>query len=500
MLKNDLHKNTAGIFDVAVIGAGVVGALCARELARYDLRVAVLERSADCSQGTSKANSAIVHAGFDAPPGTLKAKLNALGCGMMERLCGELDVKYRRNGSVVCAFGGEQDATVKELFQRGLNNGVPELQIITGERLRELEPAASDKITSALYAPSAGIVCPYGLTCAAADNAAANGAEFFFGHEVNGISNEDCVFAISCANGSTLKARYIVNAAGLFSDRVARMLGDDSFEIIPRRGEYMLFDRKCGGVAGCTMFMTPTKRGKGILVTPTVDGNLIIGPNAEVLPSDALENTETTAPGMREVAEGARLLVPSLDMRMVITSFAGIRATPSAGDFIIGASPANRRLINAAGIESPGLASSPAIALAVVESLGEAGLRLTPDSGFDPYRSTLKPLREMSMSQRAQAYRDNPACGRLVCRCEQVSEAEIAAAIAQIQAVGATVTLDGIKRRTRAGMGRCQAGFCTPAVLELIARHTGMRLDEITKSGDGSYVLAGDKTEMLLHK
>lgn len=473
------------MYDVLVIGAGVIGALCARELSRYRLSVCLVDRSCDAAGGCSRANSGIVHAGFDAKSGTLKAELNVKGCRMMPELAAELGVEYKNIPSLVVCLDEEDRPVLEELYARGIANGVKNLTIIDQKKLRELEPNISDKAVAALFAPDAGIICPYGLAIAAAENAVQNGTDHRFGFEVSSIERVEGGYAVS--NGeTTLYARYVVNAAGLHSDDIARLTGDCDFELYARRGEYMLFDRRVSGHVRNVLFTLPGKYGKGILVAPTVDGNMLIGPNAHDIEK---ENTEVTSEGLAEIHAGALKLMPTLPgLRDVITSFAGQRPTPSTHDFIIRMSKNCPGVLHMAGIESPGLASSPAVAEYAVELLGRAGLPLERRDDFEPHRRETSCFRTMSDEQREALIARDPAFGRIICRCESVTEGEIVAAINN--PLGAT-TIDGVKRRTRAGMGRCQGGFCMPKVAEILSRELGVPLDEIKKHDGDSRLLFG---------
>jgi len=397
----DIIDTVGTIYDAAVIGAGVVGALTARELTKYNLKVALLEKESDVAMGTSKGNSAIVHAGFDAENGTLKAELNVKGCKMMQSVANDLGVRYRRNGSLVCAFSDAETEHLQMLKKRGLYNGLleTELEIITGDRLFETEPNLSKEVKAALYAPTAGIVCPYFLTIAAAENAVLNGCSLILSFAVNKIETRGGLLTVRSADGREITTRYIINSAGLYSDDIAKMCGDSEqlkeFEIIPRKGEYMLMDKKVGSFVRTTLFSVPSDKGKGILVSPSVDGNLVIGPNAVVTTKD---NVSTTAEGLAEIEIGAKKLVPSLDMRQVITSFAGVRATPINHDFNIVPSQNTKNVLHLIGIESPGLASSPAIAEYAVRILKYMGLKLFPKPDFNPKTDMRKPSTETSFT------------------------------------------------------------------------------------------------------
>ena len=471
-------------YDVAVIGAGITGSAIARRLSRWQLRVALIDGAADVAMGASRANSAIVHAGYDCPPGSLEAELNVKGNEMYTQWCAELDVPLIRCGSFVAAFSEEEAETVKALYERGLKNGVPGMRIISGDEAREMEPMLSKECVCALFAETGGITCPYEMTIACAENARKNGVEWLMEHPVSAIKANENGFVVS-AGGEDIFAKRVVNAAGLFSDDVARMIGDDSFSVHARKGEYMLMDRSAQ-TPKIVIFQTPSKMGKGILVSPTVDGNSFAGPTA--VEQDDKYDTSVSPEGIRELQTMARKSTPGIDFRNVITSFAGLRAQPSTGDFIIRPSEKDPRFIHAAGICSPGLTSAPAVAELVEKLVAESGVELVEDPGYDPTRSHIRAFRHMTEEQKAAAIAEDPRYGRMICRCETITEAEIVEAVKR----GAR-TLDGVKRRTRAGMGRCQGGFCSPRVMEIISRETGIPMEKLTKFGGGSYLLA-DKT------
>lgn len=471
------------MYEIAIIGAGVVGGMIARTLAKYRLKICILEKENDVAMGATKANSAIVHAGFDAKPGSLKAKLNVRGNQMMPTVCRELGVKYRQNGSLVLGFQEEDRQTLQELLERGKKNGVAGLQILEKEELLQKEPQLSHKVLCALYAPTGGIVCPYELTVAAIGNAMDNGAELRCNFRVTGIAKTETGYRVS-SREEAVDARYVINCAGLFSDEVAKLAGDTSFTVHPRRGEYILLDKTCGSLARHTLFRTPSKMGKGILVTPTVDGNLLLGPTSFDI-SDK-ENNETTQEGFRQIIQNAREDIPAIPMGAAITSFCGLRAVGSTGDFII-TSP-REQFLNVAGIESPGLTASPAIAEYVAQLLAEQGLELIEKTHFDPKRAAMHAFREMSPEEKNAIIRQDPAYGKILCRCESITEGEILAAI---RTNPKARDLDGVKRRTRAQMGRCQGGFCGPAIMELLARELGIPFEEVTKCGGGSFLNIG---------
>lgn len=478
------------MMDVAVIGAGVVGALIARELSRYQLDVCMLEKADDVAMGTSKANSAIVHAGFDCQPGSVMAKMNVRGNAMMDQLTRELSVPFKRNGSMVLAFGEEDAGTLQILLDRGIQNGVPGVEIVSGDRARELEPNISGNVTAALVAPSGGIVCPYELTIAAAGNAMDNGVRLYTGFEVISADFADGVWTLVSAAGDQVQARYVVNAAGLFSDRVAALLGDTEYHLFPRRGEYLLLDRDQGQMVSHTIFQCPSAMGKGILVTPTVDGNLLLGPTSEN--REDREDTATTAEGLATVARLAAKSVPSVNLRAVITSFTGLRSCSPGHDFVIESSKNRPQLVEITGIESPGLSSAPAIAEYAVGLLKEMGLPLHEKADFNPIRRPIPRFREMDIEQRRALIQEDARFGQIICRCETVTEGEIVRALHQNPPAH---DLDGVKRRTRTGMGRCNGGFCTPQAVEIIARELGIPVEQVTKCGGDSRLLVGKTKE-----
>ncbi len=471
------------MYDIAVIGAGVVGAMIARRLSAYRLNICILEKKHDVAMGASSANSAIVHAGFDAKEGSLKACLNVRGSEMMAEVCRELGVKYQNNGSLVIGFTDEDRETLKSLLVRGQANGVRDLKLVEGEELRALEPGLSENVTCALHAPTGSIVCPYELTVAAVGNAMDNGAELMLDCEVTDIQPTEGGYCISTTQGA-VEARYVINAAGLYSDAIAKMVGDESFSVHPRRGEYILMDKECGTLVSHTIFRTPSKMGKGILVSPTVDGNLLTGPTSTDI--EDKDDRSTTADGLSRIMREAGENVSGLAWGKTITSFCGLRAVGSTGDFII--NMPKEGFVNVAGIESPGLSASPAIAEYVAELLAQAGLLMEVDPSYEPTRVPMHGFREASIEEKNEIIKRDPAYGRIICRCETVTEGEILAAIRQNPKPR---DLDGVKRRTRAQMGRCQGGFCSPYIVELLAREMNVPYEEITKFGGDSVINVG---------
>ena len=470
-------------YDVAVIGAGVVGSLITRELSKYNIKIALLERANDCAMGATKANSAIVHAGFDAVPGTLKAKLNVRGVELMKKVCSELHVPLKNNEALVVAFSDDEMPHLNELLERGVKNGVPELRIVNREELVKLEPNIGDTAVGALVAPTSSIVCPYELTIAGVENAVTNGAEFLRNCEVKNIKKVDGDFVLDTTLGD-ITATYVINAAGVHSGEIAALIGDDSIEIVVRHGDYYLLDKSQGSLVSRTIFQCPSKMGKGVLVSPTVDGNLIVGPSAEDI--DDGDDVSTTPVGLDKIYVNAIKSVPAVSLRNAITSFSGNRAHPTSDDFIIGSSKADKNFINAAGIESPGLSSAPAIAEMVDGIINELSGGFEKKEDFDPIRPEPVRFRHMTTEERAKLIEKNKAYGRIVCRCETITEGEILDAI---HAPAGARDVDGVKRRTRAGMGRCQGGFCGSKVVEILARELNVPMNEITKFGGESKIM-----------
>lgn len=473
------------MFDIVIIGAGVSGAAAARELSRYNASICVLEKAEDVCSGTSKANSAIVHAGFDAENGSLMAKLNVQGNKMMEQLSKELDFPFKQNGSlVVCTDESTRDG-LQVLLERGIKNGVEGLRIVEREELLEMEPNISDEAVAALYAPTGGIVCPFNLNIALAENAYVNGVEFRFNTEVTDIRKEEEGFTVRTNNGD-VRARYVVNAAGVYADKFHNMVSKNKITIVARRGDYCLLDKTAGTHVSHTVFALPTKMGKGILVSPTVHGNLLIGPTAVDIENK--EGTNTTREGLDEAITKSAITVKNIPMRQVITSFAGLRAHEAGHEFIIGEVEDCPGFIDCAGIESPGLTASPAIGVMVADILQEK-MGLTKKDNFIATRKGVLNPEEMSLEERNELIKKNPAYGNIICRCEMITEGEILDAIHR--PLGAK-SLDGVKRRTRAGMGRCQAGFCSPRTMEILEREVpGFTMYDVTKSGGESAIVVG---------
>ena len=483
------------MYDVAIIGAGVVGCAIARELSKYRVNACVIEREEDVCCGTSKANSAIIHAGFDATPGKLKARLNVQGNAMMDQLSKDLDIPFQRNGSLVVCTKDQNREDLEKLLEKGKANGVPDLRILEREELLALEPNLSDDITCALLAPTGGIVCPFHMTIAFAENAYTNGVEFFLNTEVRKIHKTDHGYQLEVlkkATGTTelMESKTVINAAGVYADVFHNMVSSQPLHITARKGEYMLLDKTAGTHVSHTIFQLPGKMGKGVLVTPTVHGNLLVGPTATDIENK--EGVNTTAEGLDTLSQKAGLSVKNLPFRQVITSFAGLRAHEDQDDFVIGEAADAEGFFDAAGIESPGLSSAPAIGVMVAEMVA-AKLNLNENPDFIGIRNGILNPNTLSMEERNKLIKEKPAYGNIICRCEMITEGEIIDAIKR--PLGAR-SLDAVKRRTRAGMGRCQSGFCSPRTMEILEREVPMSMFDITKNGGSSKFVVGYNKEI----
>lgn len=469
------------MYDVAIIGSGITGSACAYFLSKYRLKIAVIEKNNDVCCGTTKANSAIIHAGYDPHPETLMAKLNVKGSAMAKEICAKLDVPYNQIGSLVVAFSEEEAKTVEELFERGNANGVPDLKILNKEELKEAEPMISDEALCALYAPSAAIVNPWEYGLAMAETAVRNGAEILLESEVTSIKKENGVFKIT-AGEKEIEAKYVINAAGVNCDDVHNMIAPPKFKVIPSAGEYYLLDKSEGKRARHVIFQCPNKDGKGVLVSPTVHGNLIVGPNADARDKD---DTSTKTRCLDFVREKAVKSVPSINFRENIRNFTGVRAATEIDDFII--EFACEGFLDLAGIKSPGLSAAPAIAELAVKMLGESGLALEEKESFTDERTHLR-FKHLSDEEKNNAVKKNSAYGRVICRCETITEGEI---IDALNSPIPPVSLDGIKRRAGTGMGRCQGGFCGPKVLEIMAKYKNEPFEAVLQDNTGSVILTG---------
>lgn len=470
------------MFDVGIIGCGVTGAAIAFELSKYNLKIAIIEKENDVAMGSTKANSAIIHAGYDPKPGTLMAKLNVRGSFLCKEICEKLDVPYDNCGALVYAFNDEDKKTLEVLLDRGNKNEVPGLKIIDREEVLKLEPDTGDEVVAALYAPSSAIVSPWELCLAMAEAAVKNGAKLFLDSEVKGIKKADSGYVVDCGS-EKIECRFLVNAAGFYSDKIHDMVASHEFDIIPGRGQYFLLDKSEGGRAKHTIFQCPSKVGKGVLVSPTVHGNLIVGPDAETVLG---EDKSTTTEGLNFVKKTALRSIKSIDYRNSIRNFAGVRSKTKIDDFIIGKVEGAKGFIDAAGMCSPGLSSAPAVGEYVAELLKEDGLLLEKKDNFIFERKRIK-FKHLSASEKQKLIEKDPAYGKVVCRCETITEGEIKACF---NTPIPPRSVDGVKRRVSAGMGRCQGGFCGPTVVELLSEYLGVDKTKIVQEAKGSWMLS----------
>ncbi len=471
--------------DVAIIGAGVTGAALARLLSAYELDVALLEKEADVCFGVSKANSGIVHGGFhhDASK-TLKARLEIRGNLMFERLKLELGFPFKRLGIIMAAFSSEDMKTVRRLFEQGVRNGVPGIEICGHDRIMALEPKLNPDAVGGLYAPNGGVVEPYRFVFSLVESALLNGVELSTSFEVASAKREGSAWRLSSSDGRSLLARNVVNAAGLYADRISKIFNAESFSIKPRKGEEYLLDRNSPACPSHVIFPVPSKESKGMLVIPTVEGTVMIGPTADMV--DDKSDLTTSSGNLEKIFSKASMVVSGISRRDVISSFAGLRPVLEGEDFMICRSALTPGLIHAAGIQSPGLTASPAIAEEIKALLKEGGLEFKEKAKYEPCIPHRPPSRFASFEELDRLIAEDPAYGNVVCRCEQVTEAEIVDAVRK-----GHVTLDGVKFYTRAGMGRCQGGFCSFKVMRIISRETGIPVEEITKRGPGSRLALG---------
>lgn len=478
------------MYDVAIIGAGIIGTSIARELAKYDIKTILIDKENDVSNGTTKANSAIVHAGYDANPGSNKAKFNVLGNKMYEELCKELDVPFKKIGSLVLAFDNEDIDTLKELKLKGQTNGVEGLELLTKEEVLNLEPNINKNIKGALYAKSAGIVGPFELAIALAENAVDNGVELILNSEVTDIKLVDHNYKIYINHGEReVESKIVINCSGVYADIISSMICNTDFKITPRRGQYFVLDKSAGEIVNSVIFQCPNRLGKGVLVTPTVHGNLLVGPDAEDI--DERDINETSESGLKFISEISKKSVENIPLNKVITSFSGLRATGDKGDFIIEESKECKNFINVACIESPGLTAAPAIAVHVADMVKKNITNISLKKDFKPRRKLVR-FMELSTEDKNELIKKDPRYSKLICRCEKITEGEIVDIIHRN--VGAT-TVDGVKRRIRPGMGKCQGGFCMPDIIEILSRELNVSMEEVVKDSLNSKILIEETNE-----
>jgi len=488
------------IYDVAIIGSGVSGASIARTLSRYDLKVVVLEKETDVAWGVSKANSGIIHGGFHHNLKYLKSRLEIKGNLMYDQLKRELDFPFTRPGIIVAALNEEELKVVEHLYHQGVENNSIGIEMVSRERLLELSPKLNPDVIGGLYAPSGGIVEPYRFVFSLIESAKKNGVEVITDFEVisaqpsppaplpkkkrgadKGMKPDD-FFIIEAKDGRKIETKYVINAAGLYADKISQIFNAEDFKITPRKGEYFLLDRATKANPHKVIFPVPSKVSKGILVIPTNEGTVLIGPTADEI--EDKEDLTTSNDKLRQIFDSARKMVPIVSERDIITSFAGLRPSMETGDFYIDISKKCENFIQVAGIQSPGLTAAPAIGEYVKDLLKQLIGSLIEKKDYDPFIQKLPTIRNMDAYEVSELVDKEPRYGHVVCRCENISEMEIINAIQH----GHT-TLDGIKFFTRAGMGRCQGGFCTYKTIKILMKETGMSYNEVTKKGKNSFVI-----------
>ena len=466
--------------DIVIIGAGVVGCAIARELSKYNLNISVVEKNSDVAEGVSKANSGIIHGGFNEKEGTLKCKLNLQGNKMIENLSKDLDFKFIRNGALVLAFDEKEIEKIQYLKSNGDKNGVPNLKILEGDELLKLEKNLNPKVQKALYVETSGIVSPYEMTLAFAENACENGVKFKFNGEVSSIVKEGDCYSLSLKNGEEMKSKLVINAAGLMGGIINNMVSSKKYEINPVKGEYCLFDKEVGTSCEKTLFQVPTELSKGVLITPTVDGNLLLGPNAK-----AQETAGTSREGIDEIIEKSKKSIENLPLNKVLNTFSGLRPKIKGDDFIIKEAEGNERFINVIGIDSPGLTAAPAIGCYVAEIIRKK-MELKKKDNFKSKRKGIVKFSSLSLEKKNEIIAENPAYGKMICKCELVTEGEIIDSIRR--PLGAT-TIDGVKRRTRAMMGGCQGIGCMIPISTILSRELHRDIVSINKNNDNSSVI-----------
>lgn len=472
------------MYDVLIIGAGIMGASISRELSKYKLKIIILEKENDVADGTSKANSAIIHAGYDAKEGTLMAKYNAKGNEMYSKIADELDIPFKRIGSFVLAFSEEEKKHLNMLYERGLKNGVPQMEILNFEEIKKIEPNISDSVVAGLYAKTTGIIGPWEATIGMIENAMDNGVELVLNSEVIAIEKKDNFYKITDSKGNTYESKVIINCAGVYTDKIHDFVYPCEYKIIPRRGQYFVMDKNEGKKVNTVIFQCPNKLGKGVLVTPTVHGNLLLGPDSQDILDK--EDKATTTEQLEFIKERATKSVKNISLREVIRTFAGLRAESDTEDFVV---KNTNNFIDVAGIKSPGLSAAPAIAEDVSQMIIKILENPPKKEDFNPFRKKQIRFMELSNENKKEIIKKDSSYGRIICRCENITEGEIIDSIHRN--IGAT-TVDGVKRRCRPGMGRCQGGFCGPRIQEILAKELNKPLESIVLDGENSYILTGE--------
>ncbi len=471
------------MYDIVIIGAGVAGTFIARELSRFQLKLLILDRQNDVANETTMANSAIIHSGYDAKAGLMKGKFNAPGNAMFDQVCDELDVPFKRCGSLVIGFDETDQETIQELYENGIKNHVPDMQILNDKEVHEMEPNINEKVLCALYAPTAGIISPWELAIALAENAIENGTDLKLETAVKDIKKDNDGFHIITDKG-TFDTLYVINCAGVYADEINNMVAEPYFKIHPRKGHYFVLDKEVGNMVNHVIFQCPTKNGKGVLITPTVHGNVLIGPDSEFVEDKESHSTDSSR--LAYIREAGSLTFPTLPFHKIIRSFVGLRATSNTDDFIIEEAKGVNGFINVAGFESPGLSSAPAVAKYVVELIDGIVGGLIPKEDFNPRREKVIRFAELSVEEKIQVIKENPSYGKIICRCETVTEGEI---IDCIRRKAGARSVKGVKKRTRPGTGRCQGGFCGPRVVEILARELGKDRKDIPYDSTEAYIL-----------
>ena len=479
----------ANIHDIIIIGAGVSGSYIARELSRYNLKILLLDKENDIATETTSANSAIIHAGYDTEPGTNKAKFNAPGNQMFDQVCEELDVTFERCGSLVIAFNDDEIKILEDLHERAVINKVPQVRIIEQDELFAMEPNISSEAKCALYAPSAGIINPWELSVALAENAIDNGVELKLETEVKDIEKENSIYKVITSKGD-FNTRLVINCAGVFADKIHNMVAKPTYSIKPRKGNYYVLDNSVKDLVNHIIFQTPNESGKGVLIVPTVDGNFLIGPDSNYI--DDKDDVSTQADRLDFVKESALRACPNIPFNKSIRTFAGLRASSNIGDFIIGQAEDSQGFIDVGGFESPGLSSIPAVAKHVVGLVDEISGDLEEKQDFNPRRRKVVRFNKLSPQEQADLIKENPAYGNVICRCEIVTEAEI---VDSIHRSAGAHTVKGVKNRVRPGTGRCQGGFCGPRVVEILARELKCDWVDIPYDSSDAYILTGQTKE-----
>ena len=474
------------MMDVVIIGAGALGTAIARELSKYEINVLVIDKNEDVGGDASKSNSGIIHTGYDATPGTLESRLVVAANPMYDKLARELDVPFIRCGAILAAVSQEEYQLLPKLFRKAHENGVYDVEMLTAEQARKLEPNISPEVKGGIYIPRESIIDPFTLVVAYAENAAMNGTKFMLSTKVTDIKVEEGRVTKVVTDKGEIATQFVVNAAGLYTDEIATMVGLCDFKVHPRKGQFYIMDKEVPYNIEKILLPVPTKHSKGKLASPTTHGNMLIGPTAEDL--EDKEDYVVTREGLKEIIESVRRLLPAVSPKDAITQYCGLRPTKTPEGYKIEASKEVKGYIGVTGVRSTGVTASAAIAGYVVDILADEGLELKLKKNFEPYRIGITKFNELSWKEKDELIKQNPLYGHVICRCETVTEGQIVEAIHR--PIGPR-SLDAIKRRLRAGAGRCQGGFCGPRVVEILARELNVPPETITKHRKGSEILTG---------